>query len=157
MCELKCNTEHPEVANIIEAHRNNPGALIIVLQKAQSVVGYLPKEIIKQIATGMNLSESKVYGVATFYSQFHLTPRGENIIRVCMGTACHVRGAVTILEKLQEQLHIKSGETSKDLKFTLETVACIGACGLAPVITINDDTYGKLKPSQLKDIINKYR
>lgn len=155
-CSNQCNATHPEIAKIIETHRNIDGSLIQVLQKAQEIVGYLPKEVMKQIAIGLNISESKVYGVATFYSQFHLQPRGQFIIRVCMGTACHVRGGATILEKIEKELQIKAGETTPDLMFTIETVACIGACGLAPVITINDKTYGKLEPKQIKEILQQF-
>lgn len=156
-CTNQCNAIHPEIAKIIEAHRNIDGSLIQVLQKAQDTVGYLPKEVIKQIATGLSISESKVYGVATFYSQFHLQPRGQYIIRVCMGTACHVRGGATILEKIENELQIKAGETTSDLLFTLETVACIGACGLAPVIAINDSTFGRLEPKQVKEILQEFQ
>ena len=104
-------------------------------------------------AKQLRIPFSRIYGVATFYAQFHLTPRGENIIRVCQGTACHVRGAAKIVDALKEQLGIEVGETTEDLKFTLESVACIGACGLAPVIMINNDTFGRLTPEKIKEIL----
>jgi len=130
--------------------------LIPVLQEAQDEYGYLPEEVLKRIADFLELSLSEVYGVVTFYTQFHLQPRGKNIIRICMGTACHVRGGSQILNEMEEQLGISSGETTDNLKFTLETVACIGACGLAPVIMINDETYGRLTPDKVPEILNEY-
>jgi len=130
--------------------------LIPILQEAQEEYGYLPEEVLKRIAGELDLSLSQVYGVVTFYTQFHLQPRGENIIRICTGTACHVRGAGEILEKMKSELGISSGETTDNLKFTLETVACIGACGLAPVIMINDDTHGRLTPEKVPEILESY-
>ena len=130
--------------------------LIPVLQEAQDEYGYLPEEVLKRIADFLELSLSEVYGVVTFYTQFHLQPRGKNIIRICMGTACHVRGGSQILNEMEEQLGISSGETTDNLKFTLETVACIGACGLAPVIMINDETYGRLTTDKVPEILNEY-
>jgi len=131
--------------------------LIPVLQEAQEEYGYLPVEVMKEIALGLNLSLSQVYGVVTFYSQFHQQPRGNNIIRVCMGTACHVRGGDAILKAIRDELGIDAGETTDDLEFTLESVACIGACGLAPVIMINDETHGRLTPEKIPEIIEKYQ
>lgn len=131
--------------------------LIPVLQNAQDEYGYLPEEVLKEISSHMKIPLSKVYGVVTFYTQFHLEPRGENIIRVCMGTACHVRGATDVYNVIQEELEIDDGETTEDLKFTLETVACIGACGLAPVIMVNDNTHGRLTPEKTKDILASYK
>ncbi len=157
MCQQTCNKNHPDVANIIEQHKHQQGSLLVILKQSQEVIGYLPKEVLQQIAAGLQLSESKVYGVATFYSQFHLRPRGKHIIRVCMGTACHVRGSDKILNKLQEELQIKVGETTTDLQFSLESVACIGACGLAPVITIDGRNHGKLLPENVQQILNSYR
>jgi len=131
--------------------------LIPVLQEAQEEYGYLPVEVMKEIALGLNLSLSQVYGVVTFYSQFHQQPRGNNIIRVCMGTACHVRGGDAILKAIRDELGIDAGETTDDLEFTLESVACIGACGLAPVIMINDDTHGRLTPEKVPEILANYQ
>lgn len=130
--------------------------MIPVLQKAQELYGFLPKEALRHIAEGLNLPLSQVYGVATFYAQFHLKPRGRNIIRVCLGTACHVRGAAAILNKVEEHLQIKAGETSEDLRYTLEPVACIGACGLAPVMMINDDTHGRLTADSVPELLARY-
>lgn len=139
--------------DILKNYAKEERYLIPILQEAQDEYGYLPEDVIKEIASSLDLSLSQVYGVVTFYTQFHLEPRGENIIRVCTGTACHVRGASDVLKAIQEELGIGSGETTEDLKYTLETVACIGACGLAPVIMINDDTHGRLTPEKVSGIL----
>ncbi len=141
---------------ILAKYADVRGALIPVLQAAQNAYGYLSKEIIQYTAQKMNIPVSQIYGVVTFYSQFHLNPRGKNIIRVCQGTACHVRGAKAILQAIEDQLQITAGKTTQDLNFTLETVACIGACGLAPVMMINDDTHGRLTPDAIPGILAKY-
>ena len=134
------------------------GTLIPILQKAQDIFGYLPKDVLIRISEKAGIPISQVYGVVTFYAQFHLEPRGRNIIRSCQGTACHVRGAKGIMQELVNCLGLKEGEvTTGDLSFTLESVACIGCCGLAPVIMINDDTHGRLEPSMIKDILEQYR
>ncbi len=117
---------------------------------------YLPEEVLEYIAGRMQIPIAEIYGVVTFYSQFHLKPRGRNIIRVCQGTACHVRGGKTILQALEKQLGVKAGHTTADLRYTLETVACIGACGLAPVMQVNDDTYGRLTMDRLAVILARY-
>jgi len=137
-------------------YRGQKGALIPVLQEAQNIYGYLSKEVMQRIAAELKVPFSKVYGVATFYAQFHLQPRGRNIIRVCQGTACHVRGGAKVFEAVQKDLGIGSGETTTDLRYTLETVACLGACGLAPVMMVNDDTHGRLTPDRAVEIIKKY-
>ncbi|MDL2264316.1 NADH-quinone oxidoreductase subunit NuoE [Synergistaceae bacterium OttesenSCG-928-I11] len=134
------------------------GTLIPILQKAQDIFGYLPKDVLIRISEKAGIPISQVYGVVTFYAQFHLEPRGRNIIRSCQGTACHVRGAKGIMKELVSCLGLKGEEvTTGDLRFTLESVACIGCCGLAPVIMINDDTHGRLEPSMIKDILEQYR
>ncbi len=143
-----------EIMKDYEASEKN---LIPVLQQAQEEYGYLPEEVLKEIAVNLDLSLSQVYGVVTFYTQFHLEPRGENIIRVCTGTACHVRGAGEVLDVLKDELGVDNGGTTEDLKFTLETVACIGACGLAPVIMVNDNTHGRLNAESTRDVLDKYR
>ncbi len=133
------------------------GTLIPILQRAQDMFGYLPREVLIRIGEKVGIPISQVYGVVTFYAQFHLEPRGRNIIRSCQGTACHVRGAKAILNELSSCLGLEGEEvTTKDLRFTLETVACIGCCGLAPVIMINDDTHGRLTPEAIKGILDKY-
>ena len=142
----------------ILAHYNGvKGALIPVLQEAQGAYGFLPKDIISRIAQTLKIPVSQVYGVVTFYSQFHLNPRGRNIIRVCQGTACHVRGAKAVLKALEDELRIAPGQTTTDERFTLETVACLGACGLAPVLMINDDTHGRLTPETVCKLLYRYQ
>lgn len=133
------------------------GALIPVLQAAQDVYGYLPVPVLETIAERLEVPISQVYGVVTFYAQFHLEPRGKHIVRTCQGTACHVRGAGKILDALKESLGVAPGKATPDLQFTLETVACIGACGLAPVIMIDQDTHGRLTPDAIPEILDKYR
>jgi len=136
---------------------NRKGTLIPILQKAQDIFGYLPREILIHISEKIKIPISKVYGVVSFYAQFHLKPRGRNIVRSCQGTACHVRGSKSILDELKKQLGLGEDETTtKDLKFTLESVACIGCCGLAPVIMINDDTHGRLVSDVIKGILGQY-
>lgn len=146
-----------KLEEILAKYKGKKGALIPVLQQAQDLYGYLPENVMAGIADGLDLPLSQVYGVATFYSQFHLKPRGKNIVRVCLGTACHVRGATGILESIQKVLKVEKGGTTEDLQFTLEPVACIGACGLAPVIMINDDTHGRLTPEAIPGILEKYK
>jgi len=150
------NCHDPRLTEILEEYRGKDGVLIPVLQKAQDLYGYLPEQTLKAIADFFNMPYSEVYGVATFYAQFRLQPSGENIIKVCMGTACHVRGGQKILDKVCNELKIQPGETTEDGKFTLESVACIGACGLAPVMMINDSTYGRLTPARVPEILAKY-
>lgn len=159
----KCCCSAPEATEqeqklqeIFAKYRGQQGALIPVLQAAQDIYGYLPREVLEEIAAELKLPISQVYGVVTFYAQFNLTPRGRHTIRVCQGTACYVRGAGEILAEIQDQLGIKAGETTEDLRFTLEPVACLGACGLAPVIMINDDTHGRLTKNDVADILAKY-
>jgi len=140
----------------INAYRGEPGALIPVLQEAQEIYGYLPQEIIKIVAKELKIPVAEVYGVATFYAQFRFNPTGRNVIRVCMGTACHVRGGLKVLKTLERELGIKAGETTGDGKYTLETVACIGACGLAPVISINNKVFGNLSSELVPGILEKF-
>lgn len=142
---------------VLNKFKGQKGALIPVLQETQEIYGYLTEQSIKTIASELKIPASKVYGVATFYAQFHLKPRGKYIVRVCLGTACHVRGGAKILEAIQGNLGIKDGETTEDLLFTLESVACLGACGLAPVIMVNDDTHGRLTPDKITEILTTYR
>lgn len=142
---------------VIDEYKGKRGSLIPVLQKAQEIFGYLPLEVQKKIAEGLKVPMSRVYGVSTFYAQFALEPRGEHTIGLCMGTACYVRGSNKILEKLKEELGIDVGGTTEDKKFTLEATRCLGACGLAPVMMIDENVYGRLKPDMIPDILNKYR
>ena len=154
-----CGCEHPEkvqVDAILEKYVGKKGSLIPILQEVQSLYNYLPKDVLEYVAEKTGIPVSEIYGVVTFYSLFHLNPRGRIIIRVCQGTACHVRGGKLILQTLEKELGIKAGHTTDDLRFTLETVACIGACGLAPVMQINDDTHGRLTPDKVATILQRY-
>ncbi len=141
---------------VIAEHKGEQGALMPVLQKAQDIYGYLPIEVQKHIAQGMDVSLSEVYGVASFYSQFILNPKGEYAVAVCLGTACYVKGAGLLMDKLESLLGIKNGEISDDRKFSLDATRCIGACGLAPVLTVNEEVYGRLTPDMIKGILDKY-
>ncbi len=142
---------------LIAAHKGEAGALMPVLQQAQDIYGYLPVEVQKEIAAGLDVPYSEVFGVVTFYSQFLLNPKGAHPVAVCLGTACYVKGSGKLMEKLEELLKIKPGEISDDLQFSLDATRCIGACGLAPVLTIGEDVYGRLEPNQLEGILAKYR
>ena len=142
---------------VIAEHKTQAGALMPVLQKAQDIYGYLPVEVQKHIAAALDIPYSEVFGVVTFYSQFQLNPKGAHPVAVCLGTACYVKGSGIIMEKLEEMLGIKSGAITSDLRFSLDATRCIGACGLAPVMTIGEDVYGRLEPSMLKDILAKYQ
>ena len=142
---------------VIAENKTQAGALMPVLQKAQDIYGYLPVEVQKHIAAELDIPYSEVFGVVTFYSQFQLNPKGAHPVAVCLGTACYVKGSGIIMEKFEEMLGIKSGAITSDLRFSLDATRCIGACGLAPVMTIGEDVYGRLEPSMLKDILAKYQ
>jgi NADH:ubiquinone oxidoreductase subunit E len=142
--------------DVIEKYKDKPGALIPVLQLAQGIFGYLPEVALKRIARGMNKPYSEVAGVVGFYSFFSTVPRGRNLIRVCLGTACYVRGGMQVLEALKKQLGIDVGETTEDQEFSLEVARCFGACGLAPVITINDNVHHRVKPARIADVLAQY-
>ena len=142
---------------IIEKYKDTKGGLIPVLHEVQDLYGYLPLSVQKKISGGLDIPLTEIYGVITFYTQFSLQPKGKYNIQVCLGTACYVKGASLILDKIKEKLGIDVGECTEDGLFHLEACRCIGACGLAPVITINDDVYGRLKPDQVDGIIEKYK
>lgn len=156
-CGGNKGNEFEKLDAILEKYRESKGTLIPILQEVQNVYGYLSKDVLIYIAKKTQIPISQIYGVATFYSQFHLNPRGKHIIRVCQGTACHVRGGAKILAALEELLEVSAGETTRDLNFTLETVACIGACGLAPVMMVDEEPYGRLTPEALPAILDQYR
>ncbi len=155
-CNLEKNQMFKELEDFINSLPSKDGALIEVLHKAQHIFGYLPKEVQTFVANKLNLPISKVYGVVTFYSFFTTEPRGKNVINVCMGTACFVRGAGDVLKEFEKELGIKSGQTTEDMNFTLGSLRCVGACGLAPVLTINDKVYGHCTPDQVKSILAEY-
>jgi NADH-quinone oxidoreductase subunit E len=162
MAVCKCtgeNVDSPQdlqLMELLDHYRGYDGGLIPVLQEAQNIYGYLPADALERIAQELSIPFSEVFGVVTFYSQFHLKPRGRNIIRVCLGTACHVLGGSKIMDALKDALGVDNGGTTDDLRYTLESVACIGACGLAPCIMVNDDTHGRLVPADMKKILEQY-
>ncbi|MDR1961282.1 MAG: NAD(P)H-dependent oxidoreductase subunit E [Gracilibacteraceae bacterium] len=142
--------------NLMAERRGEKGFLIPLLQEAQKIYGYLPRPVMEAVAEGNGVPVAEVYGVVTFYAQFRLEPAGENLVRCCMGTACHVRGALKVLRALEKKLEVTAGATSGDGRFTLETVNCIGACGLAPVLTVNDKVFGGLAPETAAEILDQY-
>ncbi|WP_066713403.1 NADH-quinone oxidoreductase subunit NuoE family protein [Clostridium sp. Marseille-P299] len=148
--------QEEELLSVINELKSDPGALMPVLQKAQDIYGYLPIEVQTIISNELDIPLEKIYGVVTFYSQFSLYPKGKYKISVCLGTACYVKGSGDIYNKLMEKLNIVSGECTPDGKFSLEACRCIGACGLAPVLTVNDDVYGRLTVDDIDGILKKY-
>ena len=145
------------VREIVEKHRDDPGCLMPILQETQEKYGYLPLELQQEIADGLDIPLTEVYGVSTFYSQFTLKPKGEHKIGVCLGTACYVRGSQAILDEVSDILNVKVGDTTEDGKFSLDATRCVGACGLAPVMMINEDVYGRLTPAQVVPILDMYK
>jgi len=145
-----------DTKKIIQQYRNKKGVLIPLLQDIQAVYGYVPKEAIDLIAKELSFYPVEIYGVLTFYTQFYLNPRGEHIIKVCQGTACHVMGGKEILDYLSDKLGISEGETTKDGVFSLERVACLGCCGMAPVVMVDNDFYGRCTIGQIDGILEKY-
>lgn len=141
---------------IVEPYLSKKEMVIPVLQKVQEHYGYLPRPAMEGVSHLMRIPLSRLYGVATFYAQFKMKPRGRNIIRVCKGTACHIQGSPKIAERIEDILGVQSGETTDDLRFTLEEVACIGACALAPVIVVNDNPHGRLTPDKVKAVLDSY-
>jgi NADH:ubiquinone oxidoreductase subunit E len=141
--------------DVLAQYREQRGAVIPVLQKAQELYGWLPKEVLQAIAKGMNVPLSQIYGVVTFYSQFYLEQRGRHIVRQCDGTACHVRGAAQIVRAVEDHLGIKAGETTPDYKYTYEVVYCLGSCGLAPVAMIDDRVVGHLVSEQMIELLDE--
>ena len=146
-----------KLMEVIEKYKGTEGALIPALHEAQEIYGYLPKEVQKIIAKGLGVSAEEVYGVVSFYSQFKLNPDGKIAIAVCLGTACYVKGSGEIIEEFSKQLDLPVGSTSPDGKYSLEATRCIGACGLAPVLTVNGEVYGRLTKADVADILAKYR
>ena len=141
---------------IIARYKGKPGGLIPVLEEAQVCLEYLPVSIQKKIARELNLPFSRVYGVVTFYSFFTITPRGRHTIRVCLGTACYVRGGNALAKAIEKEIGVEEGGTTPDRKFTYETVRCLGACGLGPVVIVDDHVHGRMKTSKIKDVLNQY-
>ncbi|MDF2950723.1 MAG: dehydrogenase (ubiquinone) 24 kDa subunit [Anaerocolumna sp.] len=149
--------QEAELQSVILKYKDEKGALMPILQEAQHIYGYLPIEVQTIISNEMDIPLEKIYGVVTFYSQFSLNPKGKFKISVCLGTACYVKGSGDIYNKLMELLHIEGGQCTPDGKYSLEACRCIGACGLAPVLTVNDDVYGRLKVDEIEGILEKYK
>lgn len=150
----KCQID--KIAQICADFHNDAGSLINVLHKCQSEFGFLPEEVQCEIAKNLNIPVSKVYGVVTFYSFFTMTPKGKHSISVCLGTACYVRGSENILEEVKKELHLEVGGVTEDGLFSLDCLRCVGACGLAPVMLIDDKVYGRLDPAMIKGILAQY-
>ncbi len=156
--------QHPDIRDdmwikideIIAANRNLPGSVIGVLRQCQDVVGYLPVALIDYISDGLNLSASEVFGVASFYSLFSFEPKGRHLIRVCMGTACYVKGIQETISRIENKYNLKEGGTTADRRFSMEAVRCLGACGLAPVVVVDQDTYGGVKAEKVIETLEKY-
>lgn len=149
--------KYAKLQEAIARHKGERGAAMPVLQEAQSIFGYVPQDVQEIIAEGLGVTLAEVYGVATFYSQFSLEPKGKNVIGVCLGTACYVKGSQKVMDKLQEELKVEVGHSTPDGLFTLSATRCLGACGLAPVMMINDEVYGCLTPDEVPAILDKYR
>ncbi|MFZ3062416.1 MAG: NADH-quinone oxidoreductase subunit NuoE [Actinomycetota bacterium] len=141
---------------ILKKHEDNPGSLITILQEAQKAYGYLSDNALQRISKATKIPMSEIYGVVTFYSQFHLEKRGRHNVRVCDGTACHVKGGDSVLKTVEKELGITKGRTTEDLKFTLETVACLGTCFLAPVMMIDQDYFGRLTSRKVETVLKQY-
>lgn len=156
MSEIQLTPEKTNaIIHICEQHRNDPGELINILHKVQEVMGYLPAPVQQLIATQLHIPVSKVYGVVTFYTFFTMTPKGEHPVSVCMGTACYVRGAEKVLDEFKRVLKINVGETTPDGRFSLSSLRCVGACGLAPVVLIGEKVYGRVVPGEVEKIIRE--
>ena len=145
-----------QIDGVIHQYARIPGSLIPVLTACQEIVGYLPIELQDYISQGLNLPGSNIYGVVTFYSFFTMVPRGRHTIKVCMGTACYVRGIGEILDRIQSNLNLKVGDTTADRRFSLEAVRCLGACGLAPVVVVDDETHGGVTSDRILNILERY-
>ena len=145
-----------KIDEIISANRDIPGAVITALRECQEIVGYLPIELIDYISYGLNLSRSEVFGIASFYALFSFEPKGRHLIKVCMGTACYVKGIKEVISRIDNEYKLKEGGTTPDRRFSLEAVRCLGACGLAPVVVVDQDTYGDVKADKVIDTLKKY-
>jgi len=145
-----------EVGQVLEKYQRDKSALIDILHDTQTEIGYLPREALEEIGAGLGVPLSRVYSVATFFKAFSLTPRGRHLINVCLGTACHVRGSDKVLAQMEKELGIKTGGNTADLKFTLETVNCVGACALGPMVIIGEDYHGEMTPEKVGEVLKNY-
>jgi NADH:ubiquinone oxidoreductase subunit E len=158
------NPQHPDITkdmwakidDVIGSNKDIPGSVITVLRECQDIVSYLPIELIDYISYGLNLSPSEVFGVASFYALFSFVPKGRHLVKVCMGTACYVKGIKEVISRINNEYNIKEGRTTEDRRFSLEAVRCLGACGLAPVVVVDQDTYGAMKADKVIDTLEKY-
>jgi NADH-quinone oxidoreductase subunit E len=153
---LKAKPAKQKVKSVLDRYQRDPGMLVSVLQDVQAEYNYLPKEALVAVSQGLDIPLAQVYSVASFFKAFSLKPRGRHLINVCLGTACHVRGAVRILDEIERRLSIKAGETTKDLKYTLETVNCVGACALGPIVIIDGKYSGQMKTDKVKTLLESY-
>jgi len=156
MCPAGKKKLAEQVESILDSHQRDKGMLVAILQDIQAEHNYLPRESLEEVSKGLCVPLSQVYSVATFFKALSLEPRGRHLINVCLGTACHVRGAVRVLEAMERELAISSGETTKDLRFTLETVNCVGACALGPVVIVDGEYHGQMKAEKAKDVLADY-
>lgn len=148
--------QEAKLLEVIAEYKDQKGALMPIMQAAQEIYGYLPYQVQKMISDGTGIPLEKIYGVATFYAQFSMSPKGKYVVSVCLGTACYVKGSGNVLEEVEKVLGIKDGECTADGKFSIETCRCVGACGLAPVMIVSGDVYGKITPDQVAGILAKY-
>ena len=145
-----------KVGQVLQKYQHDKSVLVDILHDIQAESGYLPREVLEETSQGLDVPLSRVYSVATFFKAFSLEPRGRHLINVCLGTACHVRGAVKVLEKIEQEMGIKTGETTPDLNFTLETVNCVGACALGPMVIIGEDYHGEMTPDAVSSVLKNY-
>lgn len=153
---VSTSEQDERLRRVIEKYKDAEGALIPVLHEAQEIYGYLPKEVQQRISEGLDIPMSEIYGVVTFYTQFSIYPKGQYQVAVCLGTACYVKGSGDIIDKIKQKLGIDVGQCTDDGKFSLDATRCIGACGLAPVLTVNDEVYGRLTVDDVDEILAKY-
>jgi NADH-quinone oxidoreductase subunit E len=153
---LKVKELQEKVSKVLTKHDNDKSLLVDILQDIQAEIGYLPKDALVETGKQLGVPVSRVYSVATFFKAFSLTERGRHLVSVCMGTACHVRGAAKVLQQIEQELGINTGETTKDLKFTLETVNCVGACALGPMVIIGEDYHGEMTPEGITSVLKEY-
>jgi len=159
------NFQHPDITEnmltkineIISLNKNKSGASITVLRECQDIVGYLPVELIDYVGKGLNISSSELFGIVSFYSLFSMIPKGKNVIKICLGTACYVKGIKEVMERISNQYKIKEKGTTSDRRFSLETVRCLGACGLAPVMVVNQDIHGAMSSDKVLDVLDRYK
>jgi NADH-quinone oxidoreductase subunit E len=157
LLKAKAKTTQPKVKTILARYQRDPGMLVSILQDVQAEYNYLPKEALVHVGEGLDIPLSQVYGVASFFKAFSLKPRGRHLVNVCLGTACHVRGAVRVLDEIERQLGVKSGETTGDLRYTLETVNCVGACALGPIVVIDGSYSGQMTTGKVKPLLESYK